>query len=138
MRNHLHTIALCLLILALLIDLVLWGAVPDLPDVGQNIVRSANSEAILASTYIFLGGFLDSAISSLGNFGASVMTAALGQAFPQIIEEPSLAMDLILTSSFNTTHGWIKTLYWAPPTLFVAYVVLWLIRPKKVKLIRAR
>ncbi len=138
MKRHLHTIALILLGLVLFLDLVFWGAVPNLPEVGEKIARSANSEAILASTYIFLGGFIDGAVSSLGNFGASVMTDALGQAFPQIIEHPNLAMDTIMSSTFNSTHRWVKTLYWAPPILFVVYFVLWLLRPKNVKLIKSR
>ncbi len=138
MRGHLHTIALVLVILTLLLDLTFWGAVPDLPDVGGAIKRSANSEAVLASTYIFAGGYLDSAIPALGHFGASVMSDALSPAFPQIVEQPNLAMDLILSSDFNAAHGWIKTLYWAPPILFLAYLLLWWLRPKAVKLIRTR
>lgn len=138
MKRHLHTIALILLILALLLDFVLWGAVPGLPEVGVLIERSAHSEAVLASTYIFLGGFLDTAVASLGHFGASVMTDALGEAFPRIIEDPNLAMDMILSSTFNSTHRWVRIFYWAPPILFVVYVVLWLFRPKEVKLIRSR
>lgn len=138
MRRHLHTIALVLVMLTLLLNLILWGAVPNLPDVGLHIERSAHSEAILASTYIFLGGFLDAFVSSLEHFGASVMTTALGEAFPLIIQDPNLAMDTILSMTFNSTHRWIRILYWSPPILFIIYAVLWLFRPREVKLIKTR
>lgn len=138
MRRHLHTIALVLLIGVLFLDLVFWGAVPDLPEVGPKITQSAHSEAILASTYIYAGGFVDAAVSSLASFGASVMTDALGPGFAQIIEQPILAMDTVLSPTFNRTHRWVKTLYWAPPILFVIYIVLWLVRPKNLKLIKTR
>jgi hypothetical protein len=138
MRRYLHVIALAMFLLTLLLDLVFWGAVPGLPDVGPKIARSAHAEAILASTYMLLGGYLDAAVASLNDLGASVMTSALGDSFARIIEDPSLAMDLILSSTFNSTHRWVKLLYWAPPILFVAYLVLWVLRPKSVKLIPTR
>ena len=138
MRRHLHTIALVLLGFALLFDLVLWGAVPDLPEVGTQIVQSAHSEAMLASTYMALGGYLDAAVASLHAFGTQMMTDALSPGFARIIEDPNVAMDLILNSKFNRSHGWIKTLYWAPPILLVIFGILFAFRPKQVKLIRTR
>ncbi|HOX73039.1 hypothetical protein [Dokdonella sp.] len=138
MRRHLHTIALVLLVLVFLFDLVLWGAVPGLPEVGGIIERSANSEAILASIYISLGGFLDGAVAGLNSLGSAMMTDGLGDGFARMIEDPSIAMDLILASTYNRTHGWIKTLYWATPVLSVTFLLLWLVRPKKVDLIRKR
>ncbi|HQW76454.1 MAG: hypothetical protein WAR01_05200 [Dokdonella sp.] len=138
MRRHLHTIALALLVLALLLDFVLWGAVPDLEGVGAQIARSAHAEAILASTYMGLGGYLDAAVSGLHAFGTGVMTDALTPGFARIIEDPNVAMDLILNSSFNGTHVWVKNLYWAPPILLVIYAILFVLRPKQVKLIRSR
>jgi hypothetical protein len=138
MRRYLHMIALALLLLALLLDLVFWGAVADLPDVGPLIARSAHTEAILASTYMALGGYLDSAVTSLGDLGASVMTSALSDGFARIVEDPNLAMDVILSSTFNSTHRWVKVLYFAPPILFLVFLVLWVFRPKTVKLIPTR
>ena len=138
MRRHLHTIALVLLGLTLLLDLALWGAVPDLPEVGPKIVHSAQSEAMLATTYIALGGYLDAAVTGLHTFGMNAMTDALGPGFSRINEDPSVAMDLILNASFSRSHGWIKTLYWAPPILLVIFGILFAFRPKQVKLIRTR
>ena len=66
------------------------------------------------------------------------MTDALTPGFARIIEDPKVAMDLILNSSFNGTHDWVKNLYWAPPILLVVYAILFVLRPKQVKLIRSR
>ena len=138
MRRYLHTIALALFGLALCLDLVFWGAVPDLEGVGAQIVHSAHAEAFLASTYMALGSYLDAAVSGLHAFGTRVMTDALTPGFARIIEDPDVAMDLILNSSFNRSHDWIKTLYWAPPVLLVIFAILFVLRPKQVKLIRTR
>lgn len=138
MRRHLHTIALVLLGLALLLDLALWGAVPDLPGVGPQIAHSAQSETMLASTYMFLGGFLDAAVGGLHAYGTQMMTDALSPGFARIMEDPNVAMDLILNADFNRSHGWVKTLYWAPPVLLVIFGILFAFRPKQVKLIRTR
>ncbi|HMM66288.1 MAG TPA: hypothetical protein PKC03_05045 [Dokdonella sp.] len=138
MRKHLHTIALVLFLLVFAIDLALWGAVPGLPDVGPHIERSANSEAMLASLYMSLGVPLDGFLSFLGDFGTRVMTRGLEGSFAQILEAPNLAMDLVLNGSYNSTHGWIKTLYWASPVLLVLFLILWALKPKTVSLIRKR
>lgn len=138
MRGYLHIIALVLLGLTLLFDLVLWGAVPDLPEVGPLIARSAHSEAILASTYMALGGYLDAAIQAFHELGMQLMGDALSPGYARIIEDPNVAMDLVLNSNFSRGHGWVKILYWAPPILLVLYAVLFALRPKQVKLIRTR
>lgn len=138
MRKHLHTIALILFLFVFFIDLVLWGAVPTLPDVGDHIVRSANTEAVLASLYIALGTPLDAFLPALGNLGAQVMTQGLDGSFAQIVESPNLAMDLIFNASYNSTHGWIRTFYWAAPVMLVVFLILWAVKPKTVSLIRKR
>jgi hypothetical protein len=138
MRKYLHNIALVLLVLSIFFDLVFWGAVPDLETVGPLIEQSASNEAFLASMYIGAGGVLDGALPSLGAFGSAVMKDGLADAFPAMIDAPNLAMDLIFGASYNGTHGWIKLLYWAPPVLFVLYLVLWFFRPKKVILVGRR
>ena len=67
-----------------------------------------------------------------------MMTEALQDGFARIAEEPNVAMDLILSSTFNRTHGWVKSLYWAPPILLVLYAILFALRPKQLKLMRTR
>jgi hypothetical protein len=136
MRRHLHYIVLALFLLAFFWDLVLWGAVPELPEVGAAIAHSAANEAFLASLYIALGQMLDGSLPSLASFGASMMTGAVGEGFAHIVEAPNLAMEIVLGPSFNSLHAWTKLFYWASPTLLVAFLVLWAFRPKKVQLTR--
>lgn len=138
MRRHLHIIALILFVLVFLFDLILWGAVPDLPEVGAAIEASANREAVLASLYLALGVPLDAAVGAFHGMGGAIMTSGLSPGFEQIIAEPNVAMDLIFSASFNATHSLIKGLYWAAPMLLVLYVVLWLLRPKQVTTIKRR
>lgn len=138
MLKRLHLIFFVLFVVAFGFNLIVWGAVPELADVGPDIERSAGKEAMLASGYIALGRHLDSAVPALGDYGGKVMTASVGEAFPRIRQDPNLAMDLILSSRYNRTHGWLKFCYWAAPTLLVLTIVLWVRRPKKVRLIGAR
>jgi len=45
-------------------------------------------------------------------------------------------MDLIFGTTWNATHSWIKTMYWAAPILLLITLVLWIRRPKAVHMIR--
>lgn len=132
MKRNAHVIALALFVLFLLYDLVVWGAAPSLPDVGEAIVASANREAPLAATYVLLGTPLDAALPSLQAFGADRLTDALGEGFERIRNDATVAMDLIFNTTWNAQHRWIKFAYWMPPLLLLATVFLWWRRPRKV------
>lgn len=138
MRKRLHLIATMLFFAVFLFNLTVWGAVPGLADVGPAIQRSAGNEAPLATAYITLGAMLDGALPSFGRFGAGVLTDALGEIFPRIVESPPLAMDLIFSSRLNGTHAWLKTLYWGAPVLLVLSLLLWVRKPKKVSMMGRR
>ncbi|HEU4662650.1 MAG TPA: hypothetical protein VFS55_01335 [Dokdonella sp.] len=132
MKRHLHVIVLVLFVLFLLYDIVVWGSLPLIPDVGPDIVDSANREAPLAATYVLLGAPLDSALPALQAFGEERVSAAFGEGFARIREDSTVAMDLIFNSTWNVEHRWLKTVYWFPPLLLVATVILWLRRPRKI------
>lgn len=138
MRRRLHLVAVILFLIVFFLNLAIWGAVPDLPDIGAGIARSARAETVLATTYIVLGGMLNGAIPALGEFGAGFFTRAVGEAFPKIAEYPNLAMDVIFSSRLNGTHAWLKTLYWAAPVLLLLSIVLWARKPKTVSLVGGR
>lgn len=138
MRKRLHLIATFLFLAVLMFNLVVWGAAPGLADVGPAIERSAGNEAPLATTYIALGSMLDAAVPALERFGAGVLTDALGEIFPRIIDSPPLAMDFIFSTRLNGTHAWLKTMYWAAPVLLVLSLLLWARKPKKVSLMGRR
>lgn len=136
MKNRLHLIVLVLFVLCFLYDLVVWGSVPALPDVGPGIADSARREAPLATTYIALGGVIDSAVPSLQAFGAARLTAAIGEGFERIRADPTVAMDLIFNTTWNASHRWIKTMYWAAPVLLLLTLISWARRPKPVHMVR--
>ncbi len=138
MTKHLHVIAFVLFLFVLGFNLIVWGAVPSLPDVGADIERSAGKEAMFASAYIALGRHIDTAMPALENYGAMIMTTALSPAFDRIRENPNLAMDLILSARYNRSHGWLRFCYWAAPVLLLLSGLLWVFRPKKVRLIGSR
>ncbi|MFC4819157.1 hypothetical protein [Dokdonella ginsengisoli] len=138
MRRRLHLFSLSLFLIALLYDLVVWGAVPVLDEVGASIAGSARREAPLAATYIALGAPLDEAVPLLQSLGRSRLTAALSESFDRIGEDKTVAMDLVLGPAWNNQHRWIKTMYWAPPGLLLLTFVLWLRRPRPVRTLADR
>jgi hypothetical protein len=138
MKRRPHVIVFVLFVLFLLYDIVVWGALPLVPDVGESIVDSANREAPLAATYILLGRSLDGAIPALQAFGESQVVAAFGEGFARIREDSTVAMDLIFSSTWNFEHRWMKTVYWFPPLLLVVGLVFWWRRPRQISTIRGR
>lgn len=138
MKGRLHLFALLSFVVTLLYDLVVWGAVPALDEIGPSIATSARREAPLAATYIALGAPLDRAIRPLQAFGQRRLTAAFGEGFERIREDRNVAMDLIFAMTWNDRHRWIKAMYWAPPLLLALTLVLWLRRPKQVHTLARR
>jgi hypothetical protein len=138
MSRRLHLIALVLFVLAFLYDVIVWGAVPGLPDVGPEIAGSAAREAPVAATYIALGSPLDGALPSLQRFGERRLQAAFGEGFDRIREDSTVAMDLLFTQTWNAQHRWLKTMYWAPLVLLVLTALLWWRRPRQVRTLGRR
>lgn len=136
MKNRLHVIALILFVVCFLYDIVVWGGVQGLPDVGPAIADSAQREAPLAATYIALGSAVDSALPSLGAFGSARLVDAFADGFERIRADPTVAMDLIFSSTWNASHSWIKLMYWATPILLLLSLILWVRRPKQVRMLR--
>ncbi|MEP7044358.1 MAG: hypothetical protein ABI843_14940 [Dokdonella sp.] len=133
MKRRLYLFALLLFIVCLLYDLVVWGALPALPEVGAAIADSAHREAPLAATYIALGSRIDAAVPALQAFGAARLTDAFGEGFTRISEDSTVAMDLIFNTTWNSQHRWLKTMYWAAPVLLLLTILLWTRRPKPIR-----
>ncbi|ANB17965.1 hypothetical protein [Dokdonella koreensis] len=131
-------VALGMLVLTLAFDLVVWGAVPSLPHVGEHIAASARREAPLAATYIFLGRPIDDAVPTLRGYGAGWLEQAWSEGFARIAEDGRVAMDLVTGSTWNAAHRWIKLAYWAPPVLLPVFLVLWARRPRQIRMMGAR
>jgi hypothetical protein len=102
------------------------------------MAESAHREAPLASAYMSLGTRLDAAVVPLQSFGIARLTAAFGEGFERIRDDPSVAMDLVFTTTWNFTHRWLKTMYWAPPLLLVLTLLLYLMRPRQVRTLGRR
>lgn len=136
MKSRLHAIALVLFAISFLFDIIVWGAVGALGEVGENIADSARREAPLATTYIAIGGVLDSAIPPLRNFGDAFLSDALSQGFDRIRDGTSGAMDLIFEPSWSAAHGWLKVMYWAAPVTLLLSLILWTRRPRRIHVIR--
>jgi hypothetical protein len=133
MKVRPYLLALVLFVFCLLYDLIVWGSVPLLPDVGSAIADSARREAPLATTYIALGGVLDNTVPVLGSVGASILETAWSEGFARIREDPGVAMDLVFGNRWNFSHGWLKAMYWAAPILLAITAILWLRKPKPVR-----
>jgi hypothetical protein len=138
MKARLHLFALLLFFMASIYDLIVWGAVPALDEVGASIAGSARREAPLAATYIALGTPIDEAVPLLQGFGRERLTTALSESFDRIREDKTVAMDLIFGPAWNHQHRWIKAMYWAPPCLLLLTCVLWLRRPRPVRTLARR
>ena len=136
MKSRLHVLAVVLFVASLLYNVIVWGGVRQLPEVGPAIAESAQREAPLAATYIALGGIVDSAMPSLGSFGSARLADAFGEGFEQIREDPTVAMDLVFGTTWNATHRWLKTMYWATPVFLLMALIFWARRPKQVRVMR--
>ena len=136
MKSQLHVIAIVLFAICFLYDIVVWGGVPTLPDVGAFIADSAHREAPLATTYIAIGRPLDEAMPSLGDYANLRLTEGLSEGFDRIKEDPTVAMDLIFGTTWNPTHRMIKAMYWGAPIMLLVSTILWVRRPKPVHAFR--
>lgn len=139
MKYRLYLIALVLFLASFTYDCVVWGAMPGLAGVGPSVVESARREAPLATTYIVIGERLDHRFGALQSFGAKRLNDALGEGFARIAEDRTVAMDLIFNTTWNSSHRWLKTAYWAAPFFLLLTSVLWGLRPRRVHaLVRRR
>jgi hypothetical protein len=129
-------IALVLFVSSLLYNVIVWGGVRTLGDVGAAIAESARREAPLAATYIAAGSLIDSAVPSLGEFGGARLASALGDAFERIRANPLVAMELVFGPALNASHTWLRTIYWSTPVLLLIAVITWVRRPKPIRVMR--
>jgi hypothetical protein len=135
MKRFLHWYAIAIFLLVLGYDFVVWGAAARLPDdVGRHLLSSARREAPLVDFYMHGGELLDQAVPALDAWGSRAANAAFADGFARIKEDPAVAMDLIFSQTWNTHHAMLKFCHWAAPALALISLVLWLRRPKKVRM----
>lgn len=138
MMKYVHWILLLLFAWALFYDLAVWGAAARMPDVGDKLRLSAQRNALLATMYMAGGEALDQAVPALDAWGGARVQTAFESGIPRIKDDPNVAMDLIFSQNWNSTHAFLKLMYWAAPVLGIAFLVAWARRPKKISLIGRR
>ena len=109
-----------------------------LPDIGDKLQHAALRQAVLASVYMNTGVPLLNAVPSLDAWGQQRFKDAVYEGFPRIHDDPSVAFDLIFSNNWNTHHRMLRVMYWAPPLLAVLWIVFWVRRPKKDRLMNRR
>ncbi len=138
MNKRLHVWVTLLFVMTLAFEIIVWGAAARLPDVGAKLLVSAQREAPLVYFYMRAGGILDAAVPELDRWGADYANGALSEGFERIKSEPLVAMDLILSQTWNAHHALLKYLRWGAPVLGVLALLLWSRRPKTVRLMGTR
>jgi len=137
--RFLHWYFIVLFALVLAFNCVVWGAAARLPDeVGAHLLNSARREGPIVYAYMTVGGALDQALPALDSWGQRRATAALSEGFARIKEDPTVAMDLVFSQTWNPAHATLKLCHWAAPVLAVLSLVFWLRRPTRVNLMRGR
>lgn len=134
MRNKLHIVVAAVFLLVLFYDLIVWGAVKDLPEAGLHIRTIAQRQAPLALTYMTLGEPLDAALPFLHGYGLDTARRAFEPAFVRIAEDTNLAITLLFDRTYNSTHAVLKALFYAAPVLLVLFLLLWWRRPRQIRL----
>jgi hypothetical protein len=136
MNPRWYRIAFALFVLCLSYDLVTWGAVRALPDVGDGVAAAAGREDVLASTYIFLGQPLDRLVPPLGSAGKTELLAAFADGMMELREQPVASMDLVFGHVWNDVHLRLRLMYWATPVLLVLGLWFWWRRARPIRLMR--
>jgi hypothetical protein len=137
-KRNLHWWIILLFLFVLGYDLVVWGAAARLPEVGVRLLNSAQREAPLAYAYMRIGSVLDAAAPILDDWGTQHAQMAFSEGFARIKDDPTVAMDLVFSQTWNAQHAILKLCHWAAPVLAVLALVFWMRRPKKVHLMSSR
>lgn len=138
MKIRLHLVALLAFVVSLLFNLVFWGAVKDLPDVGSSLRHGAERSAPLALSYMFIGEQVDAIVPPLQRFGLDLAGVAFAEGTQRMKDDPNVALVLAFERTWNGTHRMVKFFYWACPVFGVLALILWLRRPKKVRMMGRR
>lgn len=134
MKGKLHIVTGIAFLLVMFYNLVVWGGVKDLPKVGPKIRETAQTQAPLVITYMFLGEQLDRAVPALGDFGRDYAAQAFESAVPRIEEDSNMAVVALFEGLGNSRGGTVHLMFWLGPILLVLFLIFWWRRPRKVSL----
>lgn len=136
MRAHAHVVLLIGFLVTLFVNLLLHGGLARIPE-GKPFLDSARRESPLALAYMTGGEWLLK-IPGLAGIGEPLAREAFGAAFAAAEDAPGAASDLLETGDFGRATSVARTIYWATPLLFVAWLIAFLLRPREVHLVRKR
>jgi hypothetical protein len=135
MKGKLHLITGFAFLLVTFFNLIVWGGVKDIPGVGGKIRETAQLQAPLVITYMFLGEQLDHAVPALGRFGTDYATQAFEPALQRVRDDPNLAVVALFQSPGAST---IRIMFWLSPILLLLFFVFWARRPRKISMMGGR
>lgn len=133
MRGKLHLVAALLFLATLLYDLVLWGGVGYLPELGPVAIEATQREVSLAAVYLPVGRLL------VGTLGVQDSAAGFaGEQFsavqPRVLANRAAAADTLV----RDMPGTASAAYYGAPLLAVIAAFLWWRRPRVVHTMRGR
>ncbi|HVF35807.1 MAG TPA: hypothetical protein VND91_10835 [Candidatus Saccharimonadia bacterium] len=137
MKRNLHWLLLVALLVALAFDAIVWSAAAQMPGSGIHLYRSARREAPLTYFYMLAGRPLR-ALPPLRDYGDAYAQHALSGVADEITMKPELAMEIAHGSGSAGKLATLQWMHYAPPLLFVAWLVAYLRRPKAVHLVARR
>lgn len=137
MRIRMYALFGILFLICLIIDALAFGALANEAGVGAAIAASAQAQAPIAHTYIFLGSSVVSALPWLQTVGQSIADAALGDAYTAIAATPEAAIDLLFSESRGPLRALFLLCYWGAPLLLVLAIAAWLLRTRPTHLIKS-
>lgn len=135
MKFRLEYVALPVFLLGLAYCSWGWGGVSQIKDLGPLVSESAQREAPIVATYLWLG---ERAIALTGSQASALAQAeeCFGPARERLLSEPSLAMDNLFAERFSPELSWLVRLHWLPPIALLLFLVALWRRPKQVRTIR--
>lgn len=133
--RHLYLYLFVLFLGTLMLDLVVWGALPELGSTGERIDVAAHREKRIAVAYIAAGTPLGEAFPPLRQTGARWLRKACGEdGLARIDAAPRVAMDIILGPTRNSSQRRLKLVYHASPWLLLLTLVAYAARPRQVRM----
>lgn len=133
MYRYLRWLLPTLLLVALFVDLALWGGIHDTPAVGPETLRSAQKEGPLALTYMHGGDWLFGALG-LSEWSQAFAQRRVGTAYADVQAVPEAAMDILIGSMSLP----VRSCHNGAPVLLLAWLLAWWLRPKQIQTIRRK
>lgn len=118
---------------SLLLNFVVYGALVRVSEVGPLFKISAQREAALTYTYMFVGEYLCAEFPMVDSLGKKLAVSAFSDIFDDVRQNPMLATE-ILEQPNHRLHRWFNWNRMLTPIFFTVWFFLGLFRSRKVSL----